>query len=78
MKKDASNLLHAKMKGLFWILIGLVFVPPLSILWLQPLGLYTPPPQTSSYLVGSLVIGILIMIKGSFEIRKERKLNDSR
>ena len=66
------------MKGLFWILIGLVFVPPLSILWLQPLGLYTPPPQTSSYLVGSLVIGILVVIKGSFEIRKERKLNDSR
>ena len=66
------------MKGLFWILIGLVFVPPLSILWLQPLGLYMPPPQTSSYLVGSLVIGILIMIKGSFEIRKERKLGGSR
>ena len=78
MKKDASNPFHTKMKGLFWILIGLVFVPPLSILWLQPLGLYTPPPQTSSYLVGSLVIGILIMIKGSFEIRKERKLDDSR
>jgi len=78
MKKDASNSFHPKMKGLFWILIGLVFVPPLSILWLQPLELYTPPPQTSSYLVGSLVIGILIMIKGSFEIRKERKLGDSR
>ncbi len=78
MKKDASSTFHTKMKGLFWILIGLVFVPPLSILWLQPLGLYTPPPQTSSYLVGSLVIGILIMIKGSFEIRKERKLGDSR
>jgi len=78
MKKDVSNLLHAKMKGLFWISIGLVFVPPLSILWLQPLGLYTPPPQTSSYLVGSLVIGILIMIKGSFEIRKERKLDGSK
>ena len=78
MKKDASSTFHTKMKGLFWILIGLVFVPPLSILWLQPLGLYTPPPQTSSYLVGSLVIGILIMIKGSFEIRKERKLDDSR
>ena len=78
MKKDASNTFHTKMKGLFWISIGLVFVPPLSILWLQPLGLYTPPPQTSSYLVGSLVIGILIMIKGSFEIRKERKLGDSR
>ena len=78
MKKDASNSFHAKMKGLFWILIGLVFVPPLSILWLQPLGLYTPPPQTSSYLVGSLIIGILIMIKGSFEMRKERKLGDSR
>ena len=66
------------MKGLFWILIGLVFVPPLSLLWLQPLGLYTPPPQTSAYLVGSLIIGILIMIKGSFEIRKERKLDTSR
>ena len=66
------------MKGLFWILIGLVFVPPLSILWLQPLGFYMPPPQTSSYLVGSLVIGILIMIKGSLEIRKERKLGSSR
>ncbi len=78
MKKDASSTFHTKMKGLFWILVGLVFVPPLSILWLQPLGLYTPPPQTSSYLVGSLVIGILIMIKGSFEIRKERKLGDSR
>ena len=78
MKKDASNPFHTKMKGLFWILVGLVFVPPLSILWLQPLGLYAPPPQTSSYLVGSLVIGILIMIKGSFEIRKERKLGDSR
>ena len=73
MKKDASSTFHTKMKGLFWILIGLVFVPPLSILWLQPLGLYTPPPQTSSYLVGSLIIGILIMIKGSFEIRKESK-----
>ena len=78
MKKDASNPFHTKMKGLFWILVGLVFVPPLSILWLQPLGLYAPPPQTSSYLVGSLVIGILIMIKGSFEIRKERKLGGSR
>ena len=78
MKKDASNSFHTKMKGLFWVLMGLTFVPPLSILWLQPLGLYTPPPQTSSYLVGSLVIGILIMIKGSFEIRKERKLGDSR
>ena len=78
MKKDASNSFHAKMKGLFWILIGLVFVPPLSILWLQPLGFYMPPPQTSSYLVGSLVIGILIMIKGSLEIRKERKLGSSR
>ena len=77
MKKDVSDAFHAKMKGLFWISIGLVFVPPLSILWLQPLGLYTPPPQTSSYLVGSLLIGILIMIKGSFEIRKERKLKDS-
>ena len=65
------------MKGLFWILIGLVFVPPLSVLWLQPLGLYTSPPQSSSYLVGTLIIGILIMIKGSFEIRKERKLNNS-
>ena len=39
------------MKGLFWVLMGLAFVPPLSILWLQPLGLYTSPPQTSSYLV---------------------------
>ena len=78
MKKDASNSFHAKMKGLFWILIGIVFVPPLSILWLQPLGLYTVPPQTSTYLVGSLVIGILIMIKGSFKIRNERKVNDSR
>jgi hypothetical protein len=58
--------------------MGLAFVPPLSILWLQPLGLYTPPPQTSSYLVGSLVIGILIIIKGSFEIRKERKLDESK
>ena len=77
MKKDASNSFHAKMKGLFWILIGLVFVPPLSVLWLQPLGLYTSPPQSSSYLVGTLIIGILIMIKGSFEIRKERKLNNS-
>jgi len=66
------------MKGLFWVLMGLTFVPPLSILWLQPLGLYTPPPQTSSYLVGSLIIGILIIIKGSFEIRKERKLDESR
>jgi hypothetical protein len=66
------------MKGLFWVLMGLAFVPPLSILWLQPLGLYTPPPQTSSYLVGSLVIGILIIIKGSFEIRKERKLDESK
>ena len=49
MKKDASNSFHIKMKGFFWILIGVVFVPPLSMLWLQPLGLYTPPPQTSSY-----------------------------
>ena len=78
MKKDASNSFHVKMKGFFWILIGVVFVPPLSILWLQPLGLYTQPPQTSLYLIGSLLIGILIMIKGSFEIRKERKLDDSR
>tara|TARA_Y100001949_G_scaffold55449_1_gene46593 strand:- start:407 stop:643 length:237 start_codon:yes stop_codon:yes gene_type:complete len=78
MKKDVSNSFHAKMKGIFWILIGIVFVPPLSVLWLQPLGLYTSPPQTSSYLVGTLLIGILIMIKGSFEIRKERKVNDSR
>ena len=78
MKKDASNSFHVKMKGLFWILIGIVFVPPLSILWLQPLGLYTVPPQTSTYLVASLVIGILIMIKGSFKIRNERKVNDSR
>ena len=78
MKKDVSNSFHAKMKGIFWILIGIVFVPPLSVLWLQPLGLYTSPPQTSSFLVGTLLIGILIMIKGSFEIRKERKVNDSR
>ena len=78
MKKDVSNSFHAKMKGIFWILIGIVFVPPLSVLWLQPLGLYTSPPQTLSYLVGTLLIGILIMIKGSFEIRKERKVNDSR
>ena len=77
MKKDVSNSFHAKMKGIFWILIGIVFVPPLSVLWLQPLGLYTSPPQSSSYLVGTLIIGILIMIKGSFEIRKERKLNNS-
>ena len=77
MKKDASNSFHIKMKGFFWILIGVVFVPPLSMLWLQPLGLYTPPPQTSSFLVGSLIIGILIMIKGSFEIRKEKKLSGS-
>ena len=77
MKKDVSNSFHTKMKGFIWISIGLIFVPPLSILWLQPLGLYTPPPQTSSYLVGSLLIGILIMIKGSFEIRKERKLSGS-
>ena len=66
------------MKGVFWILIGLVFVPPLSVLWLQPLGLYSPPPQSSPFMLGSLVIGILIMIKGSFEIRNERKVNDSR
>ena len=66
------------MKGVFWILIGIVLVPPLSILWLQPLGFYTPPPQSSFYMIGSLVIGVLIMIKGSFEIRKERKLGDSR
>ncbi len=78
MKKDIKNSFLVKMKGIIWILIGLVFVPPLSILWLQPLGLYTPPPQTSSYLVGSLVIGILIIIKGSFEIRKERKLDESK
>ena len=65
------------MKGVFWILIGIVLVPPLSILWLQPLGFYTPPPQSSSYMIGSLVIGVLIMIKGSFEIRKERKLGES-
>jgi len=76
MKKDVSNSFHTEMRGLFWILIGLVLVPPLSILWLQPLGLYTQPPQTSLYLIGSLLIGILIMIKGSFEIRKERKRND--
>ncbi len=77
MKKDVSNSFHAKMKGIFWILIGIVFVPPLSVLWLQPLGLYTSPPQSSSYLVGTLIIGILIMIKGSFEIRKEKKLSGS-
>ena len=65
------------MKGAFWILIGIVLVPPLSILWLQPLGFYTPPPQSSFYMIGSLVIGVLIMIKGSFEIRKERKLGES-
>ncbi len=66
------------MKGVFWILIGLVFVPPLSVLWLQPLGLYSPPPQSSPFMLGSLVIGILIMIKATFEIRKERKANYSR
>ncbi len=64
------------MKGIIWILIGLVFVPPLSILWLQPIGLYTPPPQSSPYMLGSLVIGIVIMIKGSFVIRKERKMDE--
>ena len=65
------------MKGAFWILIGIVLVPPLSILWLQPIGFYTPPPQSSGYMLGSLVIGIIIMIKGSFVIRKERIQNES-
>ena len=78
MKKDVKSQFPVKMKGVIWILMGLVFVPPFSILWLQPTGLYTPPPQSSHYMLGSLVIGILIMIKGSFEIRKERKINDSK
>ena len=78
MKKDVSRLLHIKLKGIFWIPLGLGFVPPLSILWLQPLGLYTPPPQSSLYLLCSLVIGIIIMIKGSIEIRKERIKSNSR
>jgi len=77
MKKDVSRAPHNKLKGIFWILLGLAFVPPLSVLWLQPLGLYTPPPQSSPYMVGSLVIGIIIMIKGSVEIRKERLKGNS-
>jgi len=78
MKKDVSNRVPTKMIGVFWILIGLVFVPPLSILWLQPMGLYTPPPQSSPYMLGSLVFGIIIMIKGSIVIRNERIRNNAR
>ena len=75
--RKVVNRLHIELKGVFWILMGLVFVPPLSILWLQPTGFYTPPPQSSPYMLGSLVVGIIIMIKGSFEIRKERIQNES-
>ena len=63
------------MRGVFWILIGVVLVPPLSTLWLAPLGVLPYITFHSPYLLGSLAIGIVFIIKGSLEIRKEKREN---
>ena len=42
------------MRGVFWILIGVVLVPPLSTLWLAPLGVLPHIAFHSPYLLGSL------------------------
>ena len=63
------------MRGVFWILIGVVLVPPRSTLWLAPVGVLPHIAFHSPYLLGSLAIGIMFMIKGSLEIRKERREN---
>ena len=60
-----------KITGIFWIVIGIVFVPPFSVLWLTPLGLYTHPTE-ALYLITSTVIGILLILKGTLQIRKEK------
>jgi len=64
-----------KMRGMFWILMGVVLVPPLSTLWLAPLDVLPHVALHSPYLLGSLALGIVFMIKGSLEIRKERREN---
>jgi len=63
------------MRGVLWILIGVVLVPPFSTLWLAPLDVLPHIAFHSPYLLGSLAIGIVFMIKGSLEIRKERREN---
>jgi hypothetical protein len=63
------------MRGVFWILIGVVLVPPLSTLWLAPLGVLPHIAFHSPYLLGSLAIGIVFIVKGSLEIRKEKREN---
>ena len=63
------------MRGVFWILMGVVLVPPLSTLWLAPLDVLPLISFHSPYLLGSLAIVIVFIAKGSLEIRKEKREN---